>query len=199
MRRHLLTLFLFALIATSISGYAYTSWSDTLGIKATMTFGTLALRYFGVPSVSDSDGGMTHGGTCACSYTDEDLSLGGYFTLQETVVNSYPGYRAECIFTIKNLGTLPGHIAGLEITPGPGLEVGEIILDANNGLIGWRFDATATGNPVLSIRIYHDAELSLVSNTLLSGEQIQGKLLTTVEQGAAELQTYSFEVNLGYD
>ena len=199
MKSKTLGLFLCTLIAMSACGIAYAQWNDMVVVQSRMTFGTLTLRFVGTPDCSDNDDATKDTGVCVCEYTDPDTTSGGYETLMVNIVNGYPSYEADCIFTLQNVGSLPDHVIGIEIVPSMGLTVGETFLDDIGNPIGWRLDDTTTGEPQLTVYVQNSEESSLVCSVVDSGTQLTGILNVIVNDGAMECHAFGFEIMIIYE
>lgn len=199
MKSKTLGLFLCTLVALSACGIAYAEWNDVVVVQSRMTFGTLTLRFVGTPDCSDNDDATTDTGVCMCEYMDPDAVSGGFETLMVNVLNGYPGYEADCIFTIQNVGSLPDHVIGIEMFPLMGLTVGETFLDDNGDLIGWRLDDTITGEPQLNVYVRNSEGSSLVGYVVDPGTQFTGILNVNVDDSAMECHAYGFEIMIIYE
>jgi hypothetical protein len=198
LKQRSLALFLCALVALSACGITYAQWNDVVEIHGEMEFGTLTLRYVPPLDCWDSDDATIDTGVCLCEYVDPDLAAGGFRNLTVSFSNAYPGYEAHCAFTIKNVGSLPDHIGGIEVTPGAGLVLGETYVDVGGNPIGWRLDDPGTGEPRLTIHVTAEAG-SLVCRTIDPGAQVSGLLTVLMEDGVEMCHTYGFEVEIIYE
>jgi len=197
-KRQVLFLFVGALLAASACGIAYSLWDDVIEIRGTMEFGTLTLRFVESLVCTDNEDSKDVG-SCTCVYADPDPVSGGFEGLAVSLENGYPGYEATGAFTIENVGSLPDHVVAIELHPGAGLVVGEIYLDNVGEPVGWRLDDAITGESVLAVYVQEDDGSSLVSSIVDPGGILPGEIVVTVKDGAEQLGSYWFMVEVWYD
>ena len=125
---------LMIMLALSISGVAFSAWSDYVRIEGTVKMGSLTLAFdYEEPPICtefyrDPDTGrLVPGewlgkdvGSCSAEYDDLviDPHSGkmGWKTLDIEVNNAYPQYMVYTTFVLHNIGTIPLDVVAYEIS-----------------------------------------------------------------------------------
>ena len=103
------------IIGLAVAGASYAMWTETLSVSGTVAAGELDAGFLECEcSDSDGDGVYEGEGHVLCELTDTDGD-GDNETAVITIVNGYPCYTATCDLTIMNTGTIPLHVAGVNI------------------------------------------------------------------------------------
>ncbi|WP_290725287.1 SipW-dependent-type signal peptide-containing protein [Archaeoglobus sp.] len=94
------------LVALGLVGATYAYWEDSLSITGTVGTGTLEVIFNSTATSSDNE--ETYDvGSVQCEVADDGKSA------TVTITNAYPGYQANCTFTIENTGTIPAKIKAI--------------------------------------------------------------------------------------
>ena len=189
------------MFVVSTFGLAYAQWGDTVSVSSALSFGILDPafwkseeyplmigEYHEDPNTGEIRTGEYKGknvGTVEGDYLDE-VEPGAYKTLVLELFNAYPGYLIKCDFALKNIGTLPAHIAGIVIID----ESATLVWNPELGAL-----VDASGNPVILITFSPNP----VCTTLLKEEIIRVEMSVLLEQDAIQNAQYTFTVTIGFD
>ncbi len=111
------------IIGLAVMAASYAQWKETLTVSGGVATGELDAG-FSECSCSDSDGDSVYEGEgyVFCALIDNDND-GDNETAEITITNAYPCYTATCTLTIMNTGSIPLHVAGVNIVADPELDV----------------------------------------------------------------------------
>jgi len=128
MKSKAIGMFTILLMALSIVGFAYAHWSESIFINGTVDMGSLTIGFTTVRECTDKDdGALKDIGEVKCELsdpvTDPHSEKTVYKKLTVTITNGYPGYWAECFFTIDGAGTIPGTLVGVTCKAPPEINV----------------------------------------------------------------------------
>ena len=129
----------------------------------------------------DADGNPAEGG----SYNN------GNEKMTITVTNAYPCYYAHVAFSIDNLGTIPAHIKSIQLTALEPVHDGGLPIVLVAG-IPRELDADGDGDKDLSLCLTTLA----VSQNIAVGGALPGDLCIHVMDGADEVDTYTFTIEI---
>ena len=147
------------IIGLAVMAASYAQWTETLNVSGGVATGELNAG-FSACSCSDNEGTGYDAGMVSCDLKDNNK------TAEISITNAYPGYEAICTLTIMNTGSIPLHVAGVNIEADPGLDVS----------IPEDQDPTCT--------------------TLDVGETVTFDVVAHVTEYAGELSGYSFNVTV---
>ena len=124
--KKVMAMFALLMIALSVAGFAYATWSDSVQIEGTVEMGELI---FGILDNSvttwDNEPGLPVPKDVAdCWAVLDDFETSVHHEPPETVAhvmyitvdNAYPQYEQWIKFALKNAGTIPVHIIEVTIT-----------------------------------------------------------------------------------
>lgn len=95
-------------IAMSIVGLAYSSWTEQIAVNSTVNTATLNLTFYFVGEPTEYD--PLNAATATVNPKGE--LTGDIDVLTLTVTNAYPTYKVTMFFRIKNIGTIPAKFKG---------------------------------------------------------------------------------------
>jgi len=194
-------------LALALTGAGFAHWSDTVEIDATVEMGDFLVGWQDILEETDNEDlndPPKDVGTVIQALTEPETGVHHtpvqtvYKMLTITVTNGYPQYKSHCKVTLKNAGTIPAHVVDVIVTPGAGLVLGDISLDANGNPIDWELIDTDNGNVALDLEIFKQANgLSLVCNQLEPCTTEEVDIDIEIKQdGAEECNTYTFSVEI---
>lgn len=205
--------FAILMIALAVLGFAYAQWNEILTINGTITTGELDVEFTvcktndppdGVskdPSECGSwDGETWIGGRydldvasidCELVVEDTGLEAGDKQKIDITVENAYSSYHGNVMFTIENIGTIPAKIKSIKLVAIGGSPITPIDLVACTPV---KIDADNDGDKDLSLHLSTLAVGDVIP--LPKGSSIPGDLCIHVLDGADELDSYSFTIEI---
>jgi predicted ribosomally synthesized peptide with SipW-like signal peptide len=191
MKSKMAALFASLLIALAVVGFTYAWWTETLTISGTISTGNLNVEFTDV-TCKDNEGTLDVG-TCSASAT-------GKQKVTVTMGNAYPCYECDVDFMIHNTGTIPAKIMSIkliEISKGTDKKTVNVELvtcttyyvDFEGGTVDTTLDPTKHDFSL------HGTSLT-VGNQVNPNEKIYGDLHIHIEEGAAELTSYDFTIEI---
>ena len=161
------------------TGFAYAHWSETLYINGSVATGELDMEILSASaddSMEEKDVASTE---VELLDTDED---GDMDKIHVTITNAYPCYEVYVHFTVHNNGTIPAHFKGFG--PQPLFE-----FDGSDG----KWKAT-----------FFDGKITVhgwdgMNEQLHPSWNKDYTIWIHVEQSAAELTPYEFEIEVLFD
>ena len=197
-------MFVSLMIALSMTGVAYATWTDMVTIKGTVNMGDMVVGWEEILFCDDSDLHLDPPKEVAdvdCQLKDPEEGKHHepiqtvYHTLEIAIKNAYPEYWALCKVTLKNAGTVPAHIIDVIMRPGAGLHITTTFYDPGGNPVGWELNDDITGLPVLNVYVYkQETKMSLVCNQLdpCTAEPVDIRI--DVKETAEECHTYTFSI-----
>jgi len=201
MDKKLIVLPILVTIALSITGFGVAHWTDMIYINGTINMANMTLAFttqeppfiYEVPEPKGKDVGWTEG------YYDklfQDTHTGkwGYKEFIIIIHNAYPSYEVHCVFVVENVGILPIHIYGYEITD----PSGTLTWDLLKGAL-----VDANGNEIINVRIVDliSRQIEPEDNPLTPevDNKAKAEIDLHIKQDALECHTYYFKVGILYE
>ena len=193
---------LILIIALSILGFAYATWSDKVVISGEVKMGSVAVGWTELTCVekylNETTGLKEPGewlgkdvGKVECEMRelieDPHTLKVGYKIAWVNITNAYPSYQVHIIFALENLGTVPVNITGVVITGGPGLTWNST--PTPGVALGALEDAD--GDPIINFNT-----IDFLHEQLDYCENLKAEIDVHFKQKALECHTYTFTVEI---
>ncbi len=174
---------LLLVVALAGLGVAYALWSEVLAINGTVGTGEVDAAWTDVlsfcqehPEPEGKDVG----------WVDYSIDPQDPRIFHLTINNGYPSYAVDCSLKYNNTGTIPWVVEAIGFIPGQNLTSCTVVQDPNTGSFTATCDQlTVTFTDGLCTQIDPGNPWGIASN-----------MYAHVEQGAAELTTYGFDVTI---
>lgn len=200
---------LMLIMALSILGFAYATWSDKVTITGKAEMGTVAIVFTEFSCLEKYEDPAAPGtylngewlgkdvGKVKCSmeefYEDPHTLKTGYKKAVVEITYAYPSYRVHMVFALKNVGNIPVHIKGVDIKD----PTGALKFEDLGGGEGVLYE-DLNGNDVCDVgeeRINTDI-VNLVCLQLHPCVDTKAEVDLHFKQEAEQCHTYYFEVTI---
>lgn len=201
MQKKLIALPLLAAIALSLVGFVYAHWSDVIYANGTIQMANMTLAFttqeppliYEPPEPKGKDVGRTEA-YYEGLFQDDHTGKWGYEECIIIIHNAYPSYRVGVVFVVENIGLLPIHVYGWEITD----PTGTLTWDPAQGAL-----VDANGKPIINIGIVdlvcRQIEPEDDPNTIERENKAKAEIDLHIKQDALECHTYYFRVGILYE
>jgi len=188
-------------IALSVAGYAYAHWSDVIYINGTVHMANMTLAFttqeppiiYEPPEPKGKDVGWTEAYYDGL-FQDDHTGKWGYEECIIIIHNAYPCYEVGVVFVVENIGLLPLHVYGWEITD----PTGTLTWDPIKGAL-----VDADGKEIINIGIVDlvckQIEPEDVPGTPEHENKAKAEIDLHIKQDALECHTYYFKVGILYE
>ena len=199
--RKLVVLPILTVIMLSITGFGVAHWTDTVKINGTVKMANMSLAFTTheppviteMPEPKNKDVAWTEGYYNEL-FTDPHTGKQGYKEFIIIIHNGYPCYEVHCHFVVENIGILPIHVYGWEITDPTGV----LTWDPLQGAL-----VDAEGKPIININIVnlvcHQIEPEDDPMTPEIENMAKAEIDFHIKQDALECNTYYFKVGILYE
>ena len=153
-------MFALLMIALSVAGFAYATWSDYVQIETTVNMGELIFGILDVKLIGDNEPYLPAPKDIGwCEVTDllePETSVHHvpaetvYHVMLIKVHDAYPSYEQWIVFNLKNAGTIPVHIVSLDIWDPTGELIFDdgAVADDGEGVLWKDFDGDGVRDPL---------------------------------------------------
>jgi len=201
MKKKLIALPLLTAIALSLVGFVYAHWSDVIYANGTIKMANMTLAFttqepplvYEPPEPKGKDVGWTEAYYIGL-FQDDHTGKWGYKECIIIIHNAYPCYDVGVVFVVENIGILPLHVYGFDITD----PTGTLIWDPTQGAL-----VDANGKPIINIGIVDlvckQIEPEDDPATPEKENKSKAEIDLHIKQDALECHTYYFRVGILYE
>jgi len=199
-------MFLATFMVSSVVGVSYAHWSDMVYIEGTAEMGELIVGWLDIKDCWDNEDTFKPPKEVAdveCWLTDPETSVHHvpqvtvYKVLHIVVHNAYPQYAAYCKVDLKNAGTIPAHIVGVDIYDPAGLLFIQPTADPTHYEIMKDVDGDTELEVIINLFLYkQEPGAPLVCNQIDPCQDEPVDIVLVFKQEAEECHTYNFLIEI---
>jgi len=207
MKNKVLSMFLATLMVASVVGVSYAHWSDMVYIEGTAEMGELIVGWLDIKFCwdnEDTNDPPKEVASVECwlsvpeTSVHHDPQVTVFKVLHLVVHNAYPQYEAGCKVDLKNAGTIPAHIVGVDIWDPDGLlSIQPDPADPTHYEIMKDVDGDGDLEVIINLYLYkQETGAPLVCNQIDPCQDEPVDIVLDFKQEAEECHTYNFLIEI---